>query len=188
MTIAILTQRLKQPFIAAILCATMLVTSSCGLIGFGVQTAVALVPLKLLFKCVPEGTHIDTPEGSQAIETLRPGDMVIGFKGEPVKVLQIQGYVEDSDVEDFLTVEFDDGAKVDVCDKHRIYGVRAGKLSVGDQLKSGHIVKSITSYAGVERSYDMITEDRGYQINGVPVNSMINEMYEAGHNGGKMKE
>ena len=38
-------------------------TSSCGLIGATVSTAVALAPLKLLFACLPEGTEIDLPGG-----------------------------------------------------------------------------------------------------------------------------
>lgn len=172
----------------ALLISVVLSTTSCGLVGFGVRTAVSLIPLKLLFKCLPEGAQIDTPEGSQAVETLRPGDMVIGFKGKPVRVMQIQGYVEDKSVNDFLKVEFEDGAIVDLCKLHRIHGVRAGKLEVGQELKSGHIVKSLTEYGGVERSYDILTEDKGYRINGVPVNSMIQEMYESGHQGGKMKD
>ena len=41
----------------------------------------------------------------------------------------------------------------------------------------------IEVYEGVERSYDILTEDSGYQVGGVPVNSMIEEMYEAGRSG-----
>lgn len=179
---------LRGHLLIVLILACAVTTSSCGLIGMGVRTAVSLVPLKLLFKCLPEGAHIDTPEGTQAVETLRPGDMVIGFKGQPVRVMQIQGYVEDKSVNDFVKVEFEDGAIVDLCKLHRIHGVRAGKLEVGQELKSGHIVKSIVAYGGVERSYDILTEDKGYRIGGVPVNSMIQEMYEAGHNGGKMDD
>lgn len=179
--------KLKQNIFCLLLFTIALSTSGCGLIGLGVNTAIALIPLKLAFRCLPEGTEVDTPSGPQAVETLRPGDLVVGFKGEPVKVLQIQGYVEDSSKEGFMTVEFTDGAKVDLCDKHRIHGVRAEKLNVGDQIKSGHVVKSVTIYGGVERSYDLLTEDKGYRIGGVPVNSMIEEMYESGQSG-KFKE
>lgn len=182
-----LVKNLKILLIASLAVTTMLSTSSCGLVGFTARTAISLIPLKLMFKCLPEGEEIDTPEGPRAVESLRPGDIVIGFKGEPVKVLQIQGYAEDDEAEEFMTVEFVDGATVELCEKHRIHGVRAKNLEIGDQLKSGHVVKSITKYGGVERSYDILTEDKGYQINGVPVNSMIEEMYEAGHQG-KIKE
>lgn len=162
--------------------------SGCGLIGAGVRTGIALIPLKLLFKCLPEGTCIDTPDGSTPVQNLRPGDTVIGFSGRPVKVVQIQGYAEDASAKDFLKVEFEDGAVVSLCDKHRIHGIRAGNLEAGDRLKSGHVVKAITAYGDVERSYDILTEDKGYRIRGVPVNSMIQEMYESGLRGGKMKE
>ena len=33
-------------------------------------------------------------------------------------------------------------------------------------------------YGGVEYSYDLLTEDMGYRIDGIPVNSMIIEMAE----------
>lgn len=178
----------RQILPCVLLLGVAVTTNSCGLVGMGVRTAVGLIPLKLLFKCLPEGAKIDTPNGSQPVETLRPGAMVVGFSGKPVRVMQIQGYVEDHSVKDFVTVEFEDGAVVELCKLHRIHGVRAGKLKVGQELKSGHIVKSITEFGGVERSYDILTEDKGYQIAGVPVNSMIQEMYESGHNGGEMEE
>ena len=130
---------------------------------------------------------MDTPAGPQAVETLRAGDIVVGFSGRPVKVMQIHGYVEDHSVNNFVKVEFENGAIVDLCKLHRIDGVRAGKLTVGQELKSGHIVKSIETYGGVERSYDILTEDEGYRVGGVPVNSMIQEMYESGLNNGRMK-
>lgn len=180
-------KRLKQNVFCLLLLAIAVSTTGCGLIGLGVNTAIALLPLKLAFRCLPEGTNIDTPDGPRAVESLRAGDLVVGFKGEPVQVLQIQQYVEDASKEGFMTVEFENGAQVDLCDKHRIHGIRAEKLQVGDQIKSGHVVKAITVYGGVERSYDLLTEDKGYQIGGIPVNSMIEEMYEAGQTG-KIKE
>ena len=177
----------RLPVFCAVLLLVSLTNNGCGLICAGVGTAVRLLPLKLLFQCLPEGTLIDTPEGSQSVETLRPGDEVIGFSGDPVKVVQIQGYKEDATVENFLKLEFSDGAVVDLCKQHRIDGIRAGTLEVGDELRSGQVVKSIVVYGGVERSYDLMTEDEGYRVGGVPVNSMIEEMYEAGRSG-RMKE
>ena len=165
-----------------------LILSGCGLIGYALQTAVALLPLKLMFTCLPEGTAIDTPAGSRPVESLRPGDQVIGFDGRPVRVMQIQGYVEESKDNGFLKIEFDNGGVVDLCKMHRIDGIRAGHLVAGQKLECGLVVKSIAEYGGVERSYDILTEDAGYRIGGVPVNSMIEEMYEAGRNGGKIKD
>lgn len=166
------------------------VGSSCGLIGAGVATvgmaattAVALAPLKLMFMCLPEGTMIDTPVGPQAIETLKAGDLVIGYDGEPTRVQQIHGYLEDPVASDFYEVGFSNGAKVDLCSMHRVGGIRAKNLKLGDVLEGGDSVTSIRIYQGVDRSYDLLTGDSGYRVAGVPVNSMIVEMYEAGHNG-----
>ncbi len=86
--------------------AMLLSLTSCGLIAATAATAVALVPMKLMFACLPEGTAIDTPEGPRAIEGLRAGDVVMGFKGEPVKIQQIHGYLEDADESEFYAVEF----------------------------------------------------------------------------------
>lgn len=156
-------------------------TSSCGLIGATVSTAVALAPLKLLFACLPEGTEIDLPGGEKsAIEDLRSGDMVIGYNGEPVKILQIHGYLEDPEETEFFEIKFSNGAAVDLCGMHRIEDVRAQDLKVGTVLPSGNSVVETRTYRGVKRSYDILTEDEGYQIGGVSVNSMIEEMYQAG--------
>jgi len=174
---------LKRSILCTLLIVATLSASSCSLITGTVRLAIALLPVKLALQCIPEGTHIDTPDGPKAIENLSPGDLVIGFDGQPVKVLQIHSYLEDSTVEGFRTVEFTNGAKVDLCDKHRIHGVRAESLQIGDSIKSGETVKSITTYDGVERSYDILTEDDGYQINNIPVNSMIEELYETGQTG-----
>ena len=51
---------------------------------------------------------------------------------------------------------------------HRIKGER-----------SKDITENVTSkevYGGVEFSYDLLTEDLGYRIDGIPVNSMIEEL------------
>ena len=66
---------------------------------------------------------------------------------------------------------------------HRIGGIRAKELEVGSVVSGGHVVTEIEVYQGVERSYDILTEDSGFQVGGVPVNSMIEEMYEAGRTG-----
>jgi len=108
---------------------------------------------------------------------------VIGFEGTPVKVLQVHNYLEDSTAERFRTVEFTNGSKVDLCDKHRIGNIRAEDLKAGSSIESGEIVQSVTVYGGVERSYDLLTEDAGYQINSIPVNSMIEELIETAQTG-----
>ncbi len=160
--------------------------SGCRLIGqtlrMVIPLAVRLAPAKLMFLCIPEGTRIDTPGGPTPIQLLHPGDEVIGFEGKAVQVLQIHAYIEDPLVKRFLNIEFENGASVRLCDMHRIDGIRGKSVKIGDRINQ-QIVKSITAFDGVQRSYDLLTEDDGYQISGLPVNSMIEEMLEASQNG-----
>ena len=62
-------------------------------------------------------------------------------------------------------MKFDNGSVVNVCDKHRIKGVSAEDITENVVEKELH--------SGVEFSYDLLTEDIGYRIEGIPVNSMI---------------
>jgi len=95
----------------------------------------------------------------------------------------MSGYLENAEESEFLAITFSNGSTVDLCTMHRIGGVRAKELQVGSTVSDDHRVVSIRPYRGVERSYDILTEDSGYRIGGIPVNSMINEMYEAGQTG-----
>ncbi len=163
------------------ICVTL---TGCGLIGPTAQMAFALAPLKLIFACLPEGTQIDVPDGeTRAIESLKAGDLITGYDGEPVRIRQVSGYLENPDESDFLAITFSNGSTVDLCTMHRIGGVRAKELEIGNVVSGGHEVESIRPYRGVERSYDILTEDGGYRVGGIPVNSMIEEMYEAGQTG-----
>lgn len=168
-----------------ILAASVAAVSALSLGGCGLLSmAIALAPLKLMFACLPEGTQIDIPGGqTQAIETLRGGDLVIGYDGGPVQIMQIHGYLEDAEESVFHAITFSNGSTVDLCSMHRIEGIRAKDLTVGYLTPSGLSVVEATTYRGVERSYDILTEDEGYRIGGVSVNSMIEEMYEAGQRG-----
>jgi len=160
--------------------------TGCSLLGqtagMILPLAVRMIPIKLMFVCIPEKTPVDTLDGPRAIELIRPGDKVIGFEGKLVRVMQIHGYAEDPTVKRFLRIEFENGAIVQLCDMHRIDGIRSKHVKVGDRI-DGKIVKSIETFGGVERSYDLLTEDAGYQISGLPINSMIEEMIEASRNG-----
>ncbi|MEM7697046.1 MAG: Hint domain-containing protein [Verrucomicrobiota bacterium] len=158
-------------------------TAAAGTMALG--TAIALAPIKIMFACLPEGTFIDTPAGPQPVETLRAGDTVIGYDGEEVVIQQVHGYLEDPE-ETFYEIGFSNGGKVDLCGMHRIGGIRAQDLTPGDTLEvQGEVftVSSLRTYTEVQRSYDLLTTDAGYQIGGIPVNSMIVEMYEAGQTG-----
>ena len=126
---------------------------------------------KIYMMCIPKGTKIDAIGGGIKIEDIRPGDMIMGYDGYPVKVLHKHEYLEDPSVKRWYEIEFSDGAKVNTCDMHKINGVRAKDITEN--------VISKKVYSGVELSYDILTEDSGYRINGVPVNSMIPDMGEA---------
>ena len=154
-----------------------LTLSSCGLLGALIKTALPFAGIKLAFACLPEGTQVDTPTGPRAVEDLSPGDAVIGFDGSSVRILQKHAYLEQVDTP-FLRVHFSGGAVVDLCTRHRIAGLPAGSLRVG-QVVADQVVEQIEVYEGVSRSFDLLTEDAGYRIGGIPVNSMIEEMHAA---------
>jgi len=162
----------------ALAAALLLLCGGCGLIGSVANTAarvaVPVASAKVTFACIPEGTRVDTPRGPVPIESLRVGDRVIGFGGGVVRILQKHAYAEDPTVE-FLGVEFANGARVDLCGMHRIDGARAMILAPRDRVARSRVVR-VDRYVGVERSYDLLTEDDGYRIQGIPVNSMIEEM------------
>ena len=131
---------------------------------------------KIFMACIPEGELIDTPEGQVAIEDIRSGDSVIGFSGEPVKVLIKHEYAENPDAERFHRFYLDNGKSFSVCDMHRIEGEHSMHYNVGNSFKGGEVIEAIEVYGGVTRSYDLLTEDIGYRMSGVAVNSMIEEL------------
>ena len=144
---------------------------SCNLIG----AALSLGLVKLQFGCLPQGTLIDTAQGPVRIETLKAGDSVIGFYGTPVQITQIHQYREDPATSRYVTVHFSNGSSVSASPRHRIDGIPAFTLQAGDTCGSLTVL-SIGSLQGVSRSFDLLTEDPGYRIGGIPVNSMIEEM------------
>lgn len=161
----------KAFFCALPVLAFSLLLPSCGLIG----TALSLGLAKVQFGCLPEGTLIDTPAGPVNIAALKAGDTVIGFHGEPVKINQIHQYREDPAKSRYVTIHFSNGAKVSASPRHRVDGIPASTFQTGDTCGS-LTVSRVESLHGVSRSYDLLTEDPGYRIGAVPVNSMIEEM------------
>jgi hypothetical protein len=160
-----------------LLCILAAALCGCNLLGSLVSTAMPLAGTKLMFSCIPEHTSVDTPAGPRPIEQLEAGDSVIGFSGKPVRILQKHSYLEDPGTV-FLHITFDDGASVDLCGMHRVAGIRAQRLRLCQSI-AGREVTCIESRRGETHSFDLLTEDAGYQIHGVPVNSMIEEMQEA---------
>jgi hypothetical protein len=162
------------PLFACILATTV---CGCSLVGPLVSAAAPYAGIKMMFACIPARTSIDTPNGPRPIEQLEVGDSVIGFGGKPVRILQKHSYLEDPATV-FLRIAFADGASVDLCRMHRVHGIPAGRLQIGQSI-AGRKVTRIESRDGETRSFDLLTEDAGYRIQGVPVNSMIEEMAAA---------
>jgi hypothetical protein len=149
----------------------------CGLIGPLVGAAAPYAGIKLMFMCIPEHAMIDTPSGPRPIEQFQAGDLVIGYGGKPVRILQKHSYLENPETV-FLRIGFSDGASVDLCGMHRVAGIRAGGIRIGQTI-AHRKVTSIEPHHGEIHSFDLLTEDAGYQMHGVPVNSMIEEMNRA---------
>ena len=82
---------------------------------------------------------------------------------------------EDPATSRYLTIHFTHGESVSTSPRHRIDSIPAGKLRVGDTCGSQTVIR-VESVQGVSRSFDLLTEDPGYRIAGIPVNSMIEEM------------
>jgi len=162
-------------FLLSSLAFSSILLCGCAKITGIANAAIRLGTVKVIFSCIPEGTPIDTPKGTQPIESLQPGDRVIGYEGQSVAILQKHSYAENPEPKRFCRIKFTNGSVVTLCDMHRIAGIQARKLVPGTDL--GNLtVESIKNYGGVIRSYDLLTTDSGYRISGVPVNSMIEEM------------
>lgn len=132
---------------------------------------------KIIFLCIPQQEKIDTPNGPKPIEAIRAGDIVTGYRGAPVEVQQKHEYVEDATAQRFYRFVLDDGHTFAVCDNHRIQGIRAKDWNAGDTLGKTKTILRIEKYAGVRRSFDLVTKDGGYRMaGGVPVNSMVQEL------------
>jgi hypothetical protein len=152
--------------------------TGCNLIAPLLNAALPLAGVKFAFSCLPEHVMVDTPTGPRRVGSVTAGDVVTGYGGQPVRVLQKHTYLE-SAATSFYVVTFSEGAEVEVCGMHRIGGVRARQLKVGDEV-AGRRVVGVRQHGGEVRSCDLLTEDAGYRIGGVPVNSMIEEMHRAG--------
>jgi hypothetical protein len=151
--------------------------SGCSLLFPLVRAALPFAGVKLALACLPGEAMIDTPSGPRAVREIAAVEAVIGFRGSPVLVEQKHEYREQPETA-FRRITFSGGATVEACGMHRIAGIRARDLRIGQSV-AGQTVTAIRETAGHERSYDLLTADEGYRIGGVPVNSMIEEMHAA---------
>lgn len=165
----------------ALIALSAILSCGCTNVAGIANAAVRLGTIKVIFSCIPEGTRIDTPQGSRTIESLQPGESVIGYDGKAVSILQKHCYAEDPSPERFRKVTFDNGSVINLCDRHRIAGIKAMDITPGSHV-FGLRIASVEKYGGVVRSYDLLTTDSGYRISGIPVNSMIEEMVDTARN------
>ncbi len=177
------TRPLRFAFVAALILFTGFTLTGCSLLGPLIGAALPLASAKMYFACIPAHTLVDTPTGRRAIEKLEAGDSVIGFSGKTVRILQKHSYLENPRTA-FLRITFTGGATADLCGMHRLGGIRARDLRIGSKV-AGSTVTKVETRHGETHSYDLLTEDAGYRIQGLPVNSMIEEMNIAARANGR---
>ena len=141
-----------------------------GVIGKGLG-AIFTSGASLALSCMPGDQCIDTPTGPKAIKDLKGGDSVIGYDGEVAFIAQACSWNQNP-LRTFLTITREDGSSFTVCDDHKIMGIPAMEWVEGAEL-AGSLIKSIEASTGLLTSYDILTNQGGYRINGIPVNSMI---------------
>jgi hypothetical protein len=124
--------------------------------------------------CMPGDQCIDTPTGPKAIKDLKGGDSVIGYDGDVAFIAQACSWNQNP-LRTFLTITREDCSSFTVCDDHKIMGIPAMEWVEGAEL-AGSLIKSIEESTGLLTSYDILTNQGGYRINGIPVNSMIPEI------------
>lgn len=163
----------QRGLLVCIFIAGLIFLNGCNLIG--VASSAALV--KLQFGCLPSDAPIDTPTGPIQVSELQAGDLVIGYSGQPVQILQKHEYLEDAANTLYYRIFLSNGAEISTSKKHRIAGTAAENLEIGTQI-AGHTILKIETFYGVHKSYDLLTQDQGYRIHGIPVNSMIEEMMQ----------
>ena len=152
-------------------------SKSAGMMG-GIGSAIGgIATAKAFMLCIPSGEMIDTVDGQKLINDIAPNDKIIGFSGDEVVVLQKHSYGENPKVERFVKIKFDDASSISLCDKHKVNHTESQNVKVGDCINKKTVV-SIDYFGGVEISYDLLTSDSGYQMNGIPVNSMIPDLIE----------
>lgn len=139
----------------------------------GISAIFATVGIPPL-SCMPGDQCIDTPTGPKAVKDLKGGDQVIGYDGNVAYIAQACSWNQDP-LRTFLTITREDGSSFTVCDDHKVMGIPAMEWVEGAEL-AGSKITSIKPSTGLLTSYDILTNQGGYRINGVPVNSMIPEI------------
>lgn len=150
---------------------------AAGIAGGIGSAAGGIAVAKAFMLCIPSGETVDTVDGKKLIDDISPNDKIVGFSGNEVMVLQKHSYRENPEIKRFVKIKFDDHSSISLCDKHKVGHIESQYVQVGDCINQKTVV-SIEYFGGVEISYDLLTSDDGYQMSGIPVNSMIPDLIE----------
>jgi len=146
--------------------------------GLGSQLlgpAATLGAAKIAFGCVVEGTIIDGKDSKKAIEDIRAGDVIYDKDSNLTVVMWKYEFNEQSSVDKYIELTFENKVKIVLSDTHKIDGVPAKNLTIGE---NGLVSKKYVPMAN--RSYDILTEGRdgSYRSNGIGIDSMIPELHK----------
>jgi len=144
------------------------------------KAAGTAIGAKASLACIEEGTMIDTPLGQVSVENLRAKDEVFDKNGDVCTIKMKYEFDEEPNDNRFYKVSFDNGAKIVLCDMHKIDGVRSMNMTIG-QMVNDMKVSDIRLVNMTGRSYDLLTSsiDGGYRSNGIPIDTMIPELQAA---------
>ncbi len=128
---------------------------------------------KIAFGCIKEGTVVDCPDCKKLIEDVRAGDMIYDKTGRLSVVRWKNEYMDEPTEDRFIELVFEGDVKIICSDMHKIDGLRAMDLKIGD---NGLLSKTVVPMSG--RSYDLLTSgtDGSYRSNGINIDSMIPEL------------
>jgi len=134
----------------------------------------AMAGAKIFAMCVPESFVIDCPDGQKLVQDIRAGDMVFDKDFQPAVVWFKYEFSEVPTTDRFIELTFEADTKVTVCDLHKIDGIRAKDLKIGE---NGLVSKKFVPMD--VRSYDIMTSGRdgSYLSNGIGIDSMIPELH-----------
>ena len=122
------------------------------LIGVGLIALVWCVGYSLVYRCLVEGTAVDTPSGPRRVETLRVGDdvLTLGPDGRLIKTSVVA--IRSGTALHWISLSLGDGRTLDVTPTHPLAAGSewrsAGSLRAGDTVRTVHGPTAITAIEG----------------------------------------
>lgn len=96
-----------------------------------------------IHNCFPEGTLINTPQGSTPIQELSQGDEILSRSDNGDIVTSKLGKITKSKEKNFILITLDNGSKIKVTPKHPFF--RNGIWVQAKDLKSNDVLKGISN-------------------------------------------